>query len=119
MCLCVSLSRRFLAFNAGSELGVADPYRADYAARAATNTILAPSAAGLTAVVATKIGYAKEEVNIVRGVKVNTVHPFGGHWSLLVLCNGIVIRFDSIRFDSIRFDSASLSRSLSISNHGD
>ena len=119
MYLSLSLSCRFLAFNGGSELGVAGSLRADYAARAATNTILAPSAAGLSSILCVKLGYAKEEVTLVRGIKVNTVHPFGGHWSLLVLCNGIVIRFDSIRFDSIRFDSASLSRSLSISNHGD
>ena len=99
MCLCVS--RRFLAFNAGSELGVAGSLRADYAARAATNTILAPSAAGLSSILCVKLGYAKEEVTLVRGIKVNTVHPFGGHWSLLVLCNGIVIRCDAMRLSSL------------------
>jgi len=61
-------------------------------------------------VVATKIGYAKEEVTLVRGVKVNTVHPFGGHWSLLVLCNGIVIRCEAMRCGF----SLSLSLSLSL-----
>jgi len=110
--LSLSLSCRFLAFNGGSELGVAGSLRADYAARAATNTILAPSAAGLSSILCVKLGYAKEEVTLVRGIKVNTVHPFGGHWSLLVLCNGIVIRSGlAMRCDAMRCDAAFLSLS--------
>jgi ammonium transporter, Amt family len=85
----------FLAFNGGSELGIAGGFQAQRVGRACTNTILCPAAAGISAILITKLGYAKEEVTICR-VRFTTVHPFGGHWSLIVLINGAITGMVSI-----------------------
>jgi ammonium transporter, Amt family len=86
----------FLAFNGGSELGISGGhFKASHVGRACTNTVLSAAAAAISAVLITKLGYAKEEVTICR-VRFTTVHPFGGHWSLIVLINGAITGMVSI-----------------------